>query len=26
VHYYDGDASSIEVGCGFQGGTWKAGS
>lgn len=26
VHYYDGEASSIEVGCGFQGGTWKAGS
>ena len=26
VHYYDGDAASIEVGCGFQGGTWKVGS
>lgn len=26
VHYYDGDAGSIEVGCGFQGGTWKTGS
>ena len=26
VHYYDGDAGSIEVGCGFQGGTWKNGS
>lgn len=26
VHYYDGDAGSLEVGCGFQGGTWKSGS
>jgi hypothetical protein len=26
VHYYDGDPASIEVGCGFQGGTWKTGS
>lgn len=25
VHYYDGEASSLEVGCGFQGGTWKVG-
>ncbi len=26
LHYYDGEASGLEIGCGFQGGTWKAGS
>lgn len=25
VHYYDGEASSLEMGCGFQGGSWKNG-
>jgi hypothetical protein len=25
VYYYEGDASSLEMGCGFQGGTWKSG-
>jgi hypothetical protein len=24
VAYYEGDASSLETGCGFQGGEWKA--
>lgn len=24
--YYDGDAGGLEIGCGFQGGEWKAGS
>jgi hypothetical protein len=23
--YYDGDAGGLEIGCGFQGGEWKAG-
>lgn len=26
LHYYEGDPSSLEIGCGFQGGTWKTGS
>lgn len=25
VHYYEGDAGSLETGCGFQGGTWTTG-
>ena len=23
-HYYEGDAGGLEIGCGFQGGEWKA--
>jgi hypothetical protein len=22
IHYYDGDAGGLEIGCGFQGGDW----
>lgn len=25
VHYYEGDAGGLEIGCGFQGGEWKKG-
>jgi hypothetical protein len=25
LHYYEGDASGLEVGCGFQSGEWQAG-
>jgi hypothetical protein len=25
LHYYEGDASGLEIGCGFQGGQWNAG-
>lgn len=25
MHYYEGDADGLEVGCGFQGGEWKKG-
>ena len=25
LHYYEGDAGGLEVGCGFQGGEWSAG-
>lgn len=24
IHYYDGDAFALEIGCGFQGGEWLA--
>ena len=24
LHYYDGDAGGLEIGCGFQGGEWIA--
>jgi hypothetical protein len=26
MHYYEGDADGLEVGCGFQGGEWKKGA
>ncbi len=25
LHYYEGDASGLELGCGFQSGEWKTG-